>query len=281
VSARGLGSVYVQEDGEAMRLHSFARIAAAAVVLAVLALSGGSATATAQSPRAHRLEPPFGPVHWWRADGTPRDVVGADNGRPLRGADYGVGVRGPGDQAFRFNAKGAEYRFNDRGGNFGRRDFTLAFFIKTSSKALQAIWEKWLVCGASSFWEFRMNGPGAPAPHGAVGLELMADQLGHDVTPNFIGTTPINDGAWHHVALARHGRTASLYIDGVVEATATTPRPVDLWNDKPLRAGASVCDGIDGTRSLRGKLDELMIFKRALTKTQIQALIAYLKGGTP
>ena len=93
---------------------------------------------------------------------TPRDVVGNDNGHPLRGADYGVGVRGPGDQAFHFNGKGAEYRFNDRGGNFGRHDFTLAFFIKTRSTAHEAIWEKWLVCGKSSFWTFRMNGPVPP-----------------------------------------------------------------------------------------------------------------------
>ncbi len=261
-----------------MRLHSFAKITTATVVVVGLALAGGSATATVHSPRAHRSEPPFGPVHWWRADGTPRDVVGNDNGHPLRGADYGVGLRGPGDQAFHFNGKGAEYRFNDRGGNFGRRDFTLAFFIKTRSTALQAIWEKWLVCGKSSFWSFRMNGPGAP--NGVAELELMSDQLGHDDL-GLHGTTPINDGAWHHVALARHGRTASLYVDGAPEATATTPRPVDLWNDEPLRMGASVCDGIDGTRSFTGELDELMIFERALTQAQIQALIAYLKGGTP
>jgi hypothetical protein len=123
-------------------------------------------------------------------------------------------VRGSGDQAFHFNGNGAEYRFNDRGGNFGRRDFTLAFFIKTSSAVHQAIWEKRLVCGATSFWGFRMNGPGSP--NGVVQPELMADQLAHDYTPGFAGITPINDGAWHHVALVRHRRTASLYIDGAL-----------------------------------------------------------------
>lgn len=262
-----------------MRLYSFAKITAATVVVVGLGLAGGSATATVHRPGVPGSEAPFGPVHWWRADGTPRDVVGNDNGHPLRGADYGVGVRGPGDQAFHFNGKGAEYRFNDRGGNFGRHDFTLAFFIKTRSTAHEAIWEKWLVCGKSSFWTFRMNGP--VPPHGVAEPELMSDQLGHDDTTGFHGTTAINDGAWHHVALARHGKTASLYVDGVLEATATTPRPVDIWNDEPLRVGASVCDGVDGTVSFTGELDELMIFKQALTQAQIQALIAYLKGGTP
>jgi hypothetical protein len=123
--------------------------------------------------------------------------------------------------------------------------------------------------------------PGLPFPAvEQLGLHAAPDQLGHDhIGP--AGTTPVNDGAWHHVALVRHGRTASLYIDGVLEATATAPRPVDLWNDMPLRAGASICDGIDGTRSFRGELDEMMIFGRALTKIQIQALITYLKGSTP
>jgi hypothetical protein len=233
----------------------------------VLALAGGGAPANV---RTAQTRPPFAPSHWWKAHGTAKDAVGHDDGRPVRGARYAPGVRGGDDKAFSFNGKRAEFRFNDRGGNFARHSFTLAFFIKTTSPAMQAIWEKRLVCAAHRFWGFRMS-------DGVPGAELMSDQLGRDYVGNFSSRRNIGDGAWHHMALVRKGVTATIYIDGLVAATKSTRREVDIWNDAPLRAGMSICVGVDGTKPFNGGLDELMIFERALTERKIQALIGFLR----
>jgi len=39
-----------------------------------------------------------------------------------------------------------------------------------------------------------------------------------------------------------------------------------------MRAGVSTCDGVDGTQPFKGELDELKIFRTALTQSQIQVL---------
>jgi hypothetical protein len=106
----------------------------------------------------------------------------------------------------------------------------------------------------------------------------MSDQLGRDYVGDFSSKTNVGDGAWHHVALVRKGVTATIYIDGALAATKSTRRAVDIWNDQPLRAGMSICVGVDGTKPFNGELDELMIFKDALTQEQIQALIGFLTG---
>jgi hypothetical protein len=107
----------------------------------------------------------------------------------------------------------------------------------------------------------------------------MSDQLARDYTPDFTTTTDISDGQWHHIALVRQGRTGSIYVDGTLEATETTARTDDLWNDAPLRAGMSICVGIDTTQPLTGQLDELMIFTSALSQAQIQDVIDHLTQG--
>ena len=158
--------------------------------------------------------------------------------------------------------------FNAGGGNRGTGYFTFAFDIKTTATVPQAVWEKRIACNTNGtpFWGFRMSGRGAPA--GSIGFEYGTPPSNYDAT----STTSVADGAWHQVAVTRHGVTVDLYIDGTLETTRTTPATVNVTNPAPMRAGVSECDGVDGTNSLNGELAELMIFRSALTQPQIQAL---------
>ena len=74
------------------------------------------------------------------------------------------------------------------------------------------------------------------------------------------------------MAVTRQTTTASLYVDGQLQATTTTATTADISKATPMRAGVSTCDGVDGTVPLVGELDELMIFRVALTQSQIQTL---------
>lgn len=206
------------------------------------------------------------PAHWWQAEGNAKDSVGADNGR-LVGAGFGPGVFGP-DQAFSFAGGGQRVVFNKSGGNRGRGDFTFAFDIKTTATVHQAVWDKRIACDTDGtpFWGFRANGRGSPA--GSIDFEYGTPLPSYSAT----STTRVNDGKWHLVVVTRHGVTVKLYIDGNLEATTTTPTTQYLANNAPMRAGVSTCDGIDGTHPFTGELDELMIFRSALSQPQIQAL---------
>jgi hypothetical protein len=249
------------------RLQVLAGIASAGLVAASLVM-GAPAGAGASAIPAPAAAPT--PAHLWHAEGNAADSVGADNGT-LVGAGFGPGVLGP-DQALSFAGGGQRVVFNKFGGNRRRGDFTLAFDIKTTTTRNQAIWEKRIACNSDGtpFWDFRM-GPGQiaqPPRTGIIGFSLFTGQVDYFVD----STTSLNDGKWHLVVATRHGVTLSLYIDGDLEATTTSPTTVKVINDARMRAGVSKCDGIDGTHPFIGELDELMIFRTAFTQQQIQAL---------
>jgi len=205
------------------------------------------------------------PTHWWQAEGNANDSVGMDNGT-LVGVTFGPGVSGA-DQAFSFSGAADQVVFDTVGGNPGTDAFTFAFAIKTTAATQQqAIWEERAQCNSdgTSFWGFRLQ------PNGGVIFEAQ-NTVGQDVT-DLGSTAVVNDGAWHWVAVTRQTTTASLYVDGQLQATTTTATTADISKITPMRAGVSTCDGVDGTGALVGQLDELMIFRDALTQSQIQAL---------
>ena len=226
-----------------------------ATVLLAMPSGADGATLSSSSPS---------PAHWWQAEGNANDSVGTDNGT-LVGVTFGPGLYGT-DQAFSFAGAADQVVFNKRGGNPGTHAFTYEFAIKTAATQEQAIWEKRAHCNSNgtSFWGFRMQ------PSGQVGFEAQ-NTFGRDVI-NLNSPASVNDGAWHRVAVTRHTTTASLYVDGQLQATTTTATTADITKDTRMRAGVSTCDGIDGTNALVGELDELMIFRVALTQPQLQTL---------
>ena len=76
--------------------------------------------------------------------------------------------------------------------------------------------------------------------------------------PFLVGTTTTHcDGTWHHLAWTRNGSTHRLFLDGVIEATATTTTAFGS-------AAARLALGTDltfGPRNYLGYLDEVRITK--------------------
>ena len=94
---------------------------------------------------------------------------------------------------------------------------------------------------------------------------------------NIIGTTPINDGDWHHIAVVLEDdgsadiTEARLYVDGWPEAiSASVDEPVRTSLDAAAR---NVRIGAYGTgRCFQGLIDEVRIYDVALSGQEIQSL---------
>jgi hypothetical protein len=125
----------------------------------------------------------------------------------------------------------------------------------------------------------------APRPHGytlymsygRIGCQI-ADGVGIGYN-NWTSPAPLLwDGVWHHVALSvkRNSTTGGiLYVDGAVALVFDpTVRAGNLDNKGPLRIGQAV-DG--SSLAWAGDIDEVEIFKRALSATEVSALY---KAGT-
>jgi hypothetical protein len=82
-------------------------------------------------------------------------------------------------------------------------------------------------------------------------------------------TTPTL-GVWYHVAVTVQGSAIRLYVNGVLDASGTTPVPATTGTE-PLTFGRSSWGGY---RPYPGVVDDIRIYSRALSADEIAALTA-------
>ncbi|WP_410784884.1 exo-alpha-sialidase [Kribbella sp. C-35] len=82
-------------------------------------------------------------------------------------------------------------------------------------------------------------------------------------------TKAYNDNAWHHVALQRKAGTLSIWVDGVQAASVTAPAG-SVSPGRPFKM--YVGQRLDGAHHFDGSMDEVRIYKRALTATEINSI---------
>ena len=128
-----------------------------------------------------------------------------------------------------------------------------------------------------SWW---MNLPGSPSGVQNV-LSLTNDPKQSGVQPGFrngqfgvwkyggtflVTATPPSTGTWHHVAYTFDGTTHRLYVDGTLRGSATTA-PQTATPSK-LEIGRWT----GGNEWLRGKLDDIRLYARVLSPTEVTVL---------
>jgi len=93
-----------------------------------------------------------------------------------------------------------------------------------------------------------------------------------------MGGTVVNDGAWHHVVGMRSGTESLVYVDGILDGSATLPDGYDLSGTSQANAliGA-ITDARDPTgatleKFFAGIIDDVRIHDRALSDAEILAL---------
>lgn len=119
------------------------------------------------------------------------------------------------DQAFSFDGVNDFVRVPHNSSlNPESADFTVDFWMKTTSSDVRAVLNKRQFCAHSSFWDIRLS-----AGHLVIELDQDAGATNYNL---FRSTIAVNDGNWHHVALVRQGTIATLYIDGAVWGSGST-----------------------------------------------------------
>lgn len=216
---------------------------------------------------ANCVPPPSGMTAWWRADGNADDSAGGHHGTLLGGATFASGEV---SQGFSFNGDGAYVSVPGPVANFGTGDFTIDFWMQTTTNDTREIINK-RVCGdAPDAFEVRT------AADGAILVELLRN---NDNTGSFLYSTgSYNDGQFHHITIVRSGDTLSIYGDGKPDNSITNPNvsATNIDNDLPLGIGGGGCGAPepqgDSTQTFEGILDEIEIFNRALSASEISKI---------
>jgi hypothetical protein len=221
-----------------------------------------TATATRYSSLAGCVPPPSDMVAWYPADGNANDIVGGDNGTVHGGVTFPSGEVA---QAFSFDGSSGYVSAPDS----PNLDVTNAITIDA--------WVKPATAGNSQGLVFVMlkgdNCCGDTQSYGfGWGTESMLQsiifRLGNSTTNAEVRSDPIPLNQFTHVAGTYDGTTMRLYINGVLNGSATPGLgPLQVTN-VPLIIGSSLRNGTT-QNFFQGLVDEVEIFNRALTADEI------------
>ena len=108
-----------------------------------------------------------------------------------------------------------------------------------------------------------------------IAAEIGDGTVTFGVPDGLIGTSSLNDGQWHHVALSvdRASAMASLYLDGRLEARLSNPAlGLNPDNAENLQLGVDR----SGSRFFRGEIDEVRLWDTARSKDEIRAAVSQI-----
>lgn len=221
------------------------------------------------------LTPPPGMVAWYPFD-EPSPVLSAaefvnwNNGTLVNGP---VHVPGQVSNGLRFDGANDYVQSPDQTWlKPGTGDFSIDTWIKVTPPAPSArtIVDKRSGSGTT------LRGYNFFVSQGRLGIQL-ADAIGTGYT-NYLSpllNPPLTNSSWHHVAVtvSRASPTGiTFYHNGAAIGTGNpTNRPGSLTNNSPLRIGTQTA-GPPFSAWFRGSLDELEIFNRALTTSEVLSI---------
>lgn len=205
-----------------------------------------------------------GIVSWWKLDGNAQDSVGNNNGHVEGASSVSSGCKSGGCYSFDGINDYINLGQPESLDFVGNQDaFTIAGWIKVEpgkpgyllskgDTVMQNRQYGMFVQTDSAFWGFA--GGGSSINSGAI----------------------VGDGTWRHIAITvpGDGSSGTFYVDGVAD---NSPLPVGgVSNDYDILLGARRASGNTGVGFLLdGSLDEIMVWDRELSASEIQEVYDY------
>jgi hypothetical protein len=196
------------------------------------------------------LDPPSGMVSWWPGDGNAFDIIGPNDGTLINGTTFASGKV---DQAFSFD--GVDDFASASGTNINDlQQLTIDAWVMHNSLPSGQIMRYVTLVGEKAVLRYDgINGPQQ------LHFYMRIDGVLRHIRVNDV----LQVGAFHHVAGTYDGEYMRLYLDGVeVESLAVSGT---------VGAG-TIVNLTEGREPLDGLLDEVEIYNRALSTSEIQAI---------
>jgi hypothetical protein len=206
--------------------------------------------------------PPEGLVSWWRAEGDASDYAGTNNGILQGGVTFTPGRVG---QAFGFNGTNSYVQVPSRSGLKPTGSFTVEAWVNYDT-LFGANGGTIVAKGQDAEdvidWALVMGPTQQLRPHLNVGVYWNVYNC----------ASTLDTGVWYHVAMVYDGASLRGYVNGALDGTTAASGTVQA-TDYPLRIGAYA--PVNGTASkayLPGRIDELSLYNRALSASNVAAI---------
>ena len=219
---------------------------------------------------AQCVDPPPGLVSWWPGDGNAFDIEDGNDGTLQGDATFAPGKVG---EAFSFDGNG-DYVTIPHDPALQPTDITVDAWIK-GDLADQTSPIRYLVVDKSHGFG---NGTGwALQGETSGGRIAMIYGNGSFQNAEVFSASNVLDDNWHFVAGTLDGSKLRIYVDGVLENEITYSGS-PAGNNREVNIGAAWGGG-QFVRFFNGLIDEVEIYNRALSASEIQAIFDAGRAG--
>lgn len=201
------------------------------------------------------LPPPTGMVAWWPAEGNAYDLGSTNNGTLENGATFA-----PGEAGYAFSLNGVDQFVSlpdNSAWGFGTNAFSIDLWANYSAiDGSPAFLANDQGGGATHKWIFWLNGG------------TLQFHVNMPTGATYIGSAAFSPalGQWYHIAITRSGSTFLFYINGSLVSSNTSTVVIPTAN-APLTIGQA-----EGSFNFNGMLDEIHIYNRALSSSEIEGI---------
>jgi outer membrane protein assembly factor BamB len=199
---------------------------------------------------------PSGIVSWWTGNGNAADSVGPNSGTLNSGVTFA-----PGEVSSAFSFNDTDYvSANTTGLPTGNSDRTMEMWVKVNAFSTNE----------SFFAGYGAFGTGNQTYHlgtlgtGGGGPQLFFSQWGQAI----LGPA-LQAGQWYHIAVTNVADAVTLYLNG--SAVATGSLSIATPQNSPFYIGR-IPGSLGDSRQLNGLVDEVSVYNRALTSSEIQGI---------
>ncbi len=206
-------------------------------------------------------------VAWWRLDGIDGDLTldssgHGNHGRPVGSPQW---QQDPSGGALAFDGWD-DYILVGNGPDFDiTSEITLACRVKVTQ--FTAAWQPILTKGNYS-WRLIREANRRGIEFACTGLDVPGTVWG-----NVCGTTPVDDGQWHHIAGVCDGNRLCLYIDGLLDASIHCSGRINSRSD-PVLIAANSNDPLSKSDldPWCGFIQDIRVYSYALTPEEVAAV---------
>ncbi len=210
------------------------------------------------------LDTPAGIMSWWKFDGNPTDSVGGNSGTcttdcPTTTADN----KGNADMAYSFDGATQYIDLGNSAGMQGNAPFTISAWVNSNGAGTQGIISRGTL--SNSVREYFLS---------FTGGNTFSFQRNDGVIFNSL-STPSNKqiNVWYNVVAWYDGSNMKIFVNGNEEGNL--PSLISVTGTNQLDIG----DVPESSRNyfFNGKIDNVMMYNRALSANEISALYNNLK----
>ncbi|HJQ24187.1 MAG TPA: PKD domain-containing protein, partial [Blastocatellia bacterium] len=212
---------------------------------------------------------PAGMTHWWPGEASARDVIGGSDGTLRNGASFATAKAG---QGFSLDGLDDFVQLPDNlfafpTGGTGNTPFSFEAWFKTSGGGV--------IVGQQTAAPFSTPNGYVPAVYVGTNGKLYVEMFWAGSVSQIVSARAYNDGVFHHVGVSYDGATERVYVDGgLIGSQAQTQ--VSYFGSYKYELGIGYTNGWPATNGgwypFNGVLDEVRVYNRALTATEMAGL---------